>query len=821
MTQDLSGNVALVRMNALQSTIWLEGANPELFAQLRILTKTYEACVEEAQGVANSIGEVLVPLKSLSKRQRSDVLTLRRDFHAARCPDQSLLDFAINLALTAGEADLSTRIRSCGVALVAVQAQFLTFEDDLEVEQNRLLDLPSTLAKETPLIRPLLHTLGQAPSPDAPLKKRRRYLERAWRLITRAACEATPRGWMSHVGWVKINTPGDRSDAGLPRVEGKAHVQHTESVWRGILDARSGIADDWPNATDMFSANPLYWVEDGKFISVIVDEDGEPRCAITDDNDILQSVLQVLSDGPKTAKHMFSALSLKTDTVRDALRCFLRNLADNGVIEPCSKPGSTAFSAPIDFEVFPQPKDKSNWTDVFRNVSGAVPGHVLDSLTGNLPLILKTLALFDPPYRANDRTGQQNNWSVTDVLKSSIASEPTIEAAAPSSSGQEAVRAIETARTSVIDQLICATGAQDPSHLDISADTLHTRSNKEDPLSWPVDLVVRVGQENGLPLIFLKGVWPAGTIDSRYSDGMTEFFGENPWQDRYRSFLIDLEEKTDYTFVEVLAPPHSDRADNAVRRPAYTRHWTGHADAGQFLSSSYGQSTYIAPKDITFTTNPVGTFCHANGKKLWPVYHATRTTPPPWNKIVKVLSAAMPISVPMSYQSVRRLIAKGETRKSWPRVTLGGNIVICPQIWTVTKADLWDSTAPMIEKMQCLEALKTRLGLPRWLEAGLPGSVDLLTIDLESVLAIQQLEKMAATSKTIQIAEKLPMPGHQLVELDNSQGTFPVEAELVIRCYPENTDRIVSLLKRPPKMQANQRDAQEVLKQRVAKSDGR
>ncbi|MFW2543074.1 hypothetical protein ACN2XU_10560 [Primorskyibacter sp. 2E107] len=771
----MSRDAALVRANALPVRLWLRGGNPALFAACRALQTRETIAAEEAQAVAAQIGETLVPLPWLSDGQRNRLLALRRALHAARRPSRALIEEADTIARRAEARDLAGRIMAQRRALIGLKRAREAFTARVAEEEARMLDLPGALATDDAMAQFLLRRLGAPPS-GGPTKKRQRYLERAWQVITRASVEATPRDWLSHVSLIPV---ADGMPA--PTILPGFHIHCSESVRRAQCAAQAAINSGWPRGADRVALNPLHWIEEGDCVSVVVDEAGTPSFAILAMTEDIAAVMAKLRKGAVSVSNLLSGVPDPT-----AARRLLRDLAGNGVLEACCDVTGAYRQSSVP-EDMPEPYP---WTDVYRDTGGALPDRLYRRLERALPTILRSLALFEPPYRAIDRQGEARSWSFADTLKSSLVEEHLKQNGAPSVTADSGSGLRGTdAPPPVVPRwpLPLTEGAR---QITLTDAELRRLAAPELPLFWPVDVVVRVGGDPEDPLLLIKGIWPAATLDSRMAEGLSQSAGMRHQMEarhaRYRAFLRRIERRTGFVFVEVVAPPYSERADNAVRRPLYTSLWTGHPDARAYFAQDPENGTYVDPASLRFSRGPGGTTCRVGSQKIWPICHATRTSAAPWKQLQKTLSAAAPLSLPVHYQSLRRLMTSGETRDHWPRVTVLDGIVLCPEVVAISAEDLWPDGAETSVRLRWIETLRGKRGLSRFVEVGAPGEVDFVTVDLESVPALRILEKKVRAAGRVHIAEKLPNPEALIMTLGDGGARGSIESELVLRFYPDD-----------------------------------
>jgi hypothetical protein len=306
-------------------------------------------------------------------------------------------------------------------------------------------------------------------------------------------------------------------------------------------------------------------------------------------------------------------------------------------------------------------------------------------------------------------------------------------------------------------------------------------------LDWPMDCMLRMLRPGSGPVAVLDHLAPAGTLDARFATALGHLHGDVGQVRAYREFLRCLEQQVGVDCVEVLIPPLSDRAANAVRRPSYTRAWTGDTDRNTYVPPEEGPrdsggsapdpdatrgggppARYIPLDAITLRRRGGDVIAEVGGRRIWPVHHATRSPMPPWNLVYRFLMAAAP-SPPLWGRSLGfSLDALGE-RNAMPRITIAGELVLSCAQWRVTREQLWDEGDTPLAKARALRRLRQRLGLPRWVFVASHRGGKPLLGDLESLRAIPLLERAAAEASEagLVVEEMLPAPD-QLAVTDHA-----------------------------------------------------
>ncbi len=157
----------------------------------------------------------------------------------------------------------------------------------------------------------------------------------------------------------------------------------------------------------------------------------------------------------------------------------------------------------------------------------------------------------------------------------------------------------------------------------IGTDLLDQWGAANSVLNWPVDCLVRVPTPGSGFTRRLRRLEATRRARSRFADTLSDMHGVIPQVEAYRAFLRRLEQLTGFLFVELLAPPLTDGAANAVRRPIYTSAWTGDPHAEGYLRGGADPGTYIPMSAISIRRIEGRLRAEVKGQPIWPIYHAT------------------------------------------------------------------------------------------------------------------------------------------------------------------------------------------------------
>src|SRR5690606_18693480 len=274
-------------------------------------------------------------------------------------------------------------------------------EAAVEAEADRLVRLPWTLVRTSPLIRTMLR--HRSPEVYAVLRRRIRrgtaeaakQAEYVWEMIDRAATKSTPRDWHGQVA-LFVPPPGGASSPpareGL-RVPTEFALHWMENLHQQRRLVAAGALDEAADALRI-ALTPLHARSNGHLECWVVDPERmdqltEVRLKVSD---YLASVCAPLGSAAPTLRELEAAVVPDGDAdERRLLRLFLERLVGMGVVEvsgpvPARLEPWRAGPAPVGSASPTRSPDGSpgegphrGFLDVYRRVDGepAVPGGTL------------------------------------------------------------------------------------------------------------------------------------------------------------------------------------------------------------------------------------------------------------------------------------------------------------------------------------------------------------------------------------------------------------------------------------------------------------
>lgn len=770
------GATALLRMAGLPVRLWLAGGCPELFALLAGAEELEADYRRRARALAEKIGSELVSHPGLGQRDRRELLTLRRDLHNGRrgsMPQASAL--VGRISRLGGPAEQLTddllAALDCEQRLRAADARFA---QELHAEQRRIQGLPWELlhssatacaaaATDVPeLIGEIERRLAGGERWDSKrLRHRAGYL---WRLLARGTVKTTPRSWFGQVAVVPVD--GCRESQGLlagpgrrgPPVAG-AHATHQLS---NVHSARTGGA-----TVDVVSLPGLHWTDGEHLVCWVVDTQDPSRLRRlrVKNTPILNAIRLALIDAPRHRDDLITQLSGTQLPGRQAdqtgvLTGFLAHLAELGVLQA----GTARTERLSGWQPAPSrsaPPKEHTFTDVYRQVSGAVSGTAAGRIQRATETAIRLGALVHPvppPHPVIEFVDQQPR-PVTDLIRQYLQHHPDwtrSPQAAQTSRRLGWPTPIPGSGYARLHTALQSRAGEDP--IVIDDELLDAVGAPAAPLTWPVDGLLRPLPARGGALAVLEAAVPAGTLDARFAGALSRLHGASTNVGAYREFLSAVEHELGGQFVELLCPPLSERAANAVARPRCTRLYTGDPARADYYHPGSGRTEYLPLQQITMRRQGSRIIAETRGRLLWPICHTARVALPPWDVVHALLSSAASPGRTRSTTLIGPLAAFPD-RDRMPRIVIGDALVVSRAQWRIPRAELWTHTADPSAQVRALLRLVQRRGLPRWvfLRAGGSRSVP---VDLLSLLSIRQLDRMLAdlTVDELIAEEMLPSP---------------------------------------------------------------
>ncbi|MGI9148883.1 MAG: lantibiotic dehydratase [Chloroflexota bacterium] len=788
----------MVRLAGLPISVWLAGASPELFDELRQLDDCTRACCEEGHRLAEVIGVALVPHPALSPAQRSTALAVRRSLYsfgpvgeadlAAVCEQAaSLLNdptlatqlvsyAALSEEIRRGEHAAATQVDEELAALRARAWQLITshpvaYLAVLESDVDTLQDIERRVAAGEPWST----------------KRMRQRADYLWRLINRGAAKVMPRGWLGQIAVVEVREDGTLHLQLSPEV-GRASSENLHERAR-LAAAFADRATGWSET--MLGVTPLHWYRDshddaGRFEFWVRRAEDPSKLHIVRlrATPLLVAVVHALQAGELSVEQLLRRLLPSPESWsvgRPNVVGFLQYLADSGVLE-CSAPGPGRPSTWQPLAVAElSSASGSEFVDVYRRPNGAaLPAEPLRRLAGELEPVSRLLTVIG----GNRSLAPGLRWigaeprPLLDVVAAQLGDAANLDQP-PHNHDWPAMPGEPSAYSRLRVWLEPRLDSRDP--VDLEASPAVRDADRAGEV-WPTDYLVRPFQLDGRLCVALDHIEPAAVVDSRFSDSLLDLGCDAGRQNWYREFLTELEVQGGGRCVELMVPALHAKAANAVRRPGYTRAWTGYSNVSHYTRRSEAPTHYIPLAKITLRHEQGTIIAEAGGDQLWPMMHATRSLPEPWPLIARWLLYASPQPLRGSWRTLGWSLPGWPERNYLPRLTLsGGRVVITPAQWRIPVSELWQPADTASAKARGLARLRARLSLPRWVRMCGDVHQEPLACDVDSLQTLQLVDRLVRSGATeLLVAEMIPSPDQFMLD-DPLHAAGPSGSEWLVR----------------------------------------
>lgn len=756
---------ALLRIAGLPIRTWLAGSAPGLFELIRLLEQADARYRAQAATLADRLGE-LVPTLPVAERRL--VLSVRRSLHQGKHPATTALRPIVPEALRPA---LDEHERLSGLVRDLEQQA----GRHLDTEHERLLSLPwdligSSLTHDRESFDIAADIRRRLAAGELWTSKRlRRSSEYLWRMIARGTVKTTPRGWLGHVALLHLSEVELHGVAGIS-VTDEAAVEWTQNVHTHRVDLAGAEPLD---PEHLISLTPLHWLDDGR-LAIWTRDTTKPGS-----RDMMSCKVRLAAGLDKIVE----ALGARARSVGDLTRelpqvspAFLGKLARRGILDVSAPPHRQRRPWRTITEQETPPE--TGFVDVYRRANEPLSAdlatlqHAFEQYRRIHALIRAEHSPTPPAFL--DRIGEQPR-PLMDVFVAEAAGQESPPPRGRGRTGWPAAKSPGSAYGRLLALIAAADGP-----VDIGADTLDELGAPQAALAWPTDVMLRPLASGGW---VLDGSSPAGVLDSRFVDALRWLHGSVPAADDYRAFLHELDRLTGLPSVEVLYPPLSERAANAVRRPRYTRSWTGDPYCGQYWPS-WDPDGFLPLGELTVHQADGRVVISHAGRPVRIVQHATRTATAPWTVLTEILNSG---SLARASHTPRLGFSLGAHpgRDFVPRITVAGTLIVSPAQWSLDPARLSFIGGGDLTELRALDRLRAELGLPRWVFFSHHRyGTQPVGCDLESVRAPRVIEQMAKAlvkaedhPQRLIITEMVPSPG----DLPVRAAGDAVAAELLIR----------------------------------------
>lgn len=808
------GAGALLRFAALPLAAQERGGSPDLFDQLHRLDTDSGQYRDLAAGLAEDLGRILVPLPALSRSERTQILCLRRVLHQGLEPSsEALAQVSDIIAGEARFADLAIRLSDLARRAAALRDAEREAARAVSAEYHRQLDVPWQVLRHHPAGHRALtggdvtiyadiaeRVAAGEPWTSKRMRQRSDYL---WRMLARASARATPRGWLAHVGVLTVAQQGWA--AGQPlAVDDQAAAETVDNIddtriWSGGMVAAGHDADV------SVAQSPLAWREAAHVAVWVLRGEGRTwlsRVTVRR-TPALDAVWSRLSDGPRSVQTLVSGLTGGNADHAPAVRRFLAHLVSLGVLQAASAP-TMIRSSWHEMSAPPLPSGSGpaggRYTDVYRRPVRPLAETHADSLADLIGIACRVMACADTgPDAAARRLPEavtERPRPILDVAADCINDDdpfgswmPRHDWAVPA--GRDP--AYQRLHAWLTEQLPAdPRQAGDPIDLDPAA--LDRWGVADANVHWPTDALLRpIAAGDGGPVAALITLSPAGVLDARFLPALSALGEALPQITAYQQFLDRVTELTGVRFVEVLIPPLSRQAANAVRRPAYTSWWTGDPDpSGYFDPGLPGPMRYLPLARITARHDEREVIIEFDGERIWPLIHTARVARAPWNIVRALLTSGSPQFDRQFWRPLANSLPAWPERDCLPRITVGGRLVLTPAQWHVRRDDFGQRDDRLADRARALASLRRNRRIPRWVTVSADARDDPVVLDLDSLRALRAVDRFPAEHRSFALSELIPGPGElpvrDLAEPD-AAGHY---AELLLRLPHRSTPDVAA-----------------------------
>ncbi|MFL6126679.1 MAG: hypothetical protein ACJ73U_44555, partial [Actinophytocola sp.] len=383
-----TGPAGLLRVAGLPVAVLARAGNPALFDRIRRRQRSEVDYAEFAARLATQLTETFVPHPELPAPVRGLAVGTRRLLqrgHLVEAVDCRRLA-VINVVL--GGPDRLTH----DLLRAAAWGRDLRAEDRrltaaIEQEHTRLATVPWQLVSGCPAA--LRAVADAAPDllaeirarlagdPEWTGKRMRQRADYLLRILARAACKTTPRGWLGHVA-VAHAGPGP-ADQLLVHARVQDYAVHTVANIGEHRDALSAGAD-LPDA--YLSMPALHWVDEDR-LSCWVNAPDNPagaRMVCVRRTQPVDVVRQALGGGAVRAGDVADLLAPTADGQGvEVVRQFLHHLVRLGVVQASARPAARLRGWSSEPRAEHRGR-RDGFVDVYRRCGGQVPSAALTRL---------------------------------------------------------------------------------------------------------------------------------------------------------------------------------------------------------------------------------------------------------------------------------------------------------------------------------------------------------------------------------------------------------------------------------------------------------
>lgn len=572
-------------------------------------------------------------------------------------------------------------------------------------------------------------------------------------ILQRGTFRTVPRGWYTYAGFAAVQG----GPTGPLVVAARKAASHAVN----FHDLRRRASEDWAEGDDVpLMLSPLNW-RDGERIGFCVSGWANPAKVSEISlrrSDFLGRVLEAMEGHVLSAKEIAGRMDgAVTPEETEILPAFLAHLLEKGVVQACPQAGQSLsgwaapgrLSAPAHIRARPH-----SFTDVYTGIEGAVSADQLERVQAGMADVARLSALIE-----GDRAGQagpgdaraaSGSVPLLSVVRARLLKEERAGGApVPSGGTPAAFRACDwplpSSRQGAYARLHGHIGSRLGGAGPITLPGALLEGGGAAPV-WPRDAMVRLaGPAAGFCGVFDES-FVAGSMDARFLGAAERLGHDLPQKAFYEEFLTALQGDHGIRFVELLFPPLSLGAANAVIRPRYLDRWTGDPDCGSYFQSETAGMEFLSLERFGIERTARGQRLTCDGERIFAMYHATRLPLPPWDVLTnQMLNAAPPFMRVSSRRLHRVLDAFPEAASAPPVQTESGLVVSCAQ-WRLRPEEHWAPEDGLLDKMRGLARLRRDRGVPRFVFLSPGPGLRPEVCDLDDPLSPRKIEEAAETA---------------------------------------------------------------------------
>lgn len=277
----LTGPAGLLRVAGLPVTVLARAGNPTLFERIRARQRSEVDYAEFAARVADRLTGEFVPHPELPAPVRGLAVATRRVLLRGHPVDPAdCRRLAVANAVLGGQDSLTGDLLRAAAWSRDLDAEDERLRSAITEERARLATLPWELVTSCPAaLRIVTDAAPQLPAeirrrladdPGWTGKRMRQRADYLLRILARAACKTTPRGWLGHVAVARAG-PGPADQLLVDARVGDYAVHTVGNIGEHRL-ALSGAAD-LPDA--WLSMTGLHWVDDDRLSCWVADPESD------------------------------------------------------------------------------------------------------------------------------------------------------------------------------------------------------------------------------------------------------------------------------------------------------------------------------------------------------------------------------------------------------------------------------------------------------------------------------------------------------------------------------------------------------------------